>query len=325
MADVVEKFRNESVNGIPISVLKSAVQKYARRGLLEDGLCVLGLLSFFTEPRITTNVTNRLVVCMSEEVNIHEIYLPVMMMELHRKYVADRDPSVWLEMYTLLCRSRKCRLVSDAKTRWNLPPYKAKLPRLDQLHRVLLEKNGIPFCDDDREQSTAVADLGTALREHDWDGTFNVLRRLLRQAHAPRGMEKDIWGVIASAAEMRDERLVPVVGALRYFHGKLKHAERPIYMYHAILLIRHAPSLDYASQMDATVPESLEHWRRQGSRLTLKSFPGFVIDRHTTLARGESSVVFAEVGAWIPNEDKRFLNEEHRRLYHAFKVLQENV
>jgi hypothetical protein len=116
------------------------------------------------------------------------------------------------------------------------------------------------------------------------------------------------------------------VSALRYFHKKMHHVERPIYIYHAILLILNAAALDYEVPLPdvASLDLNLERWRKEGADMvTMESFPDYVIDRHTTLARNQSPVVFAEVGAWIPDEDKRFLNQEHRRMYHAFKVLQE--
>jgi hypothetical protein len=334
-ANVVEKFRNESVNGIPISVLKSAVQKYARRGLLEDGLRVLGLLSFFSEPRIITNVTNRLVVMMSEETSIQETFLPVTMKSLHEEFCRTRSHDVWLRMYALLCQGRKCRVVSDVKTRWNLPPYKGSVARLDELHRKLLAENGISPVEN---PPGTIEAFQARLSARSYE-VFDVLRVLLRsdrpgpleglsepRTRARCALEKSIWEAIERECSAVNEALSPVVSALCYFYKKMHHAERPIYIYHAVLLVLNADALDYeAPSPDIASPNlNLETWRKEGAGVTLESFPDFVIDRHTTLARNQSPVVFAEVGAWIPNEDKRFLNEEHRRLYHAFKVLQEN-
>jgi len=324
---IVETFRSESANGVPVSVLKSAIQKYARRKMLSEGLAVLGLCSYFTATRITTNIVNRLVVIMSEEINIHETMVPVLMMQLHQRYASGKDPSVWLEMYTLLCRSRKCRLVSDVKTRWNLPPYKMELSRLDQLHKVLLQQHGIKTGQVDRTETgdpgRVVANFEKGLDARDWDVTFTALRVILRQPTPPRGFEKDLWKTVQAAAERADTRLTPVITALKYFHGKMKHAERPIYLIHAVLLILHAPALGYESPLNCAVPETLNHWRKEGVSLALRSFPDFVIDRHTTLARGQSAVTFAEVGAYIPDEDKRFMSNELRSMYLEFKHLQE--
>jgi hypothetical protein len=316
--DVVETFRKESVNGIPASVLKSAIQKYARRGMLEQGNRVLGLLSYFNEQRLTTNVTNRLVVMMSEEVNIHETFLPVAMKQLHEEWTRTRSPVTWLRMYALLCRARKCRVVSDVKTRWNLPPYKGNLAHLDRLHDKLLRDNNASVSG----AHGTIAEFRSRLTEGSYDA-FDVLRVLLRGKQP----DKTIWETLSQACATTRSDLVPVVSALRYFHKQMHHAERPIYIYHAILLVLNADALDEAPRpwtepRDPT-QEDLDRWRREGATLTIASFPDYVIDRHTSMARGQSAVVFAEVGALIPDEDKRFLNEEHRRLYMAFKRLQE--
>jgi hypothetical protein len=319
--NVVSKFRNESVNGIPISVLKSAIQKYARRGLLEDGYRALGLLSFFTEARITTNITNRLVVMMSEEVNIHETFLPVAMKELHEEYARTRSAGVWLRMYALICRARKCRVVSDVKTRWNLPPYKKNVARLDRLHQRLLEEGDHDHHGDGGQAEATpgtVEDFRARLQAGSHD-VFDVLRVLLRG----KPFEKAIWEAILGVCQ---DALQPPIAALRYFHKQMHHAERPIYIYHAVLLVLNAAALDYTTPLRYANADGgdLERWRREAvETLTADSFPDYVIDRHTTLARGQSAVVFAEVGAMIPDEDTRFLDAEHRRLYKAFKVMQE--
>jgi hypothetical protein len=332
--EVTETFRKEAVNGIPISVLKSAIQKYVRRGMLEDGLRVLGLLSYFTETRITTNITNRLVVMMSEEVNIHETFLPVEMRRLHEMFLKTRDPAIWLRMFTILCSARKCRVVSDVKTRWNLPPYKGDVARLDALHEELLRLNGIA---PELDPPATIEEFRARLLRGS-ENVFAVLRVLLRDGKSDgksdgkitRGTEKAIWDTLEQACgdtkgASSNRELQPSISALRHFHKQMHHAERPIYIYHAVLLLLNASALDYShTDGSCTIDGDMAMWRREGAeKLALASFPDYVIDRHTSVARGQSAVVFAQVGALIPNEDKRFLSEENRRLYMAFKVLQE--
>lgn len=69
----------------------------------------------------------------------------------------------------------------------------------------------------------------------------------------------------------------------------------------------------------------MQHWQDQGRGLSLESFEDYVLDKHTSEGRGKSSLVFAQEGALIPDEDKRFLVEQHRQIYVDFKKLQEGM
>ncbi len=74
------RYRVESVDGIPAKLLKSAIQKFVRRGELGLGMECIGLLDtcIVHEARggklstsaksLRTNVMNRMVAMMSEEV-----------------------------------------------------------------------------------------------------------------------------------------------------------------------------------------------------------------------------------------------------------------
>ena len=66
--------------------------------------------------RIRTNITNRPVAMMTEEVNIHEVDVPILMQQLHLDWTRSRSREVWVRMFLLLLTSRKSRIVSDYKT-----------------------------------------------------------------------------------------------------------------------------------------------------------------------------------------------------------------
>ena len=132
LGELYTKFRSEkSFFGHNPGVLKSGIQKYARRAEVEKGLwcsdrngyiqfvgmgrtCVKCLFAANTRrksvrthrnnaQRIRTNMINRLVVMMSEEVNISAWWMPSKILELYQKWIENRgNPSsrkFLMEMY----------------------------------------------------------------------------------------------------------------------------------------------------------------------------------------------------------------------------------
>src|SRR5690349_19199400 len=83
------KFRNEvSFNGIKFKVLKSAIQKYARRGNFEKGIwCLIEMDLFLLAGQkakgLRTNMINRLICIMSEDIGPANYSLPVKIKELY--------------------------------------------------------------------------------------------------------------------------------------------------------------------------------------------------------------------------------------------------
>lgn len=135
--EVITKFRHESVNGISLDVLKSGLQKFCRRKEEDYGLKVLTLIEEFGEGRIMSNILNRMVVIMSEEISINNPNLPIKILELYQKVKKGDTLSIY-KMYMVLLESKKCRLISDLKTLYNLPPY-YNVKNLDEEHKKLLE------------------------------------------------------------------------------------------------------------------------------------------------------------------------------------------
>lgn len=328
---VITTFRQESVNNVHLSVLKSALQKSIRRSDWDVGLTALGYLSAFDDEtaagkRIRTNVTNRLIVCMAEEISINDWHLPIRMKALHDRWKnvrSDRALSciVWVEMFTVLTNARKCRIVSDYKTRYNLPPYKMALDRLDALHGRLLSKYGVG----DPEVTTL--ETFRSLLNQGADDCFVYVRNVLRNGKAKDlTMTLGIWTATLDA--IRSPVLKDAARSLKAFHQMMSHAEKPIYLYHAILIAlfqtRYNPQSDAdlpsaATDDSAAMAEALANRTAQHDG----AFPEYVYDRHTTEnVSKKNSLDFALEGAFVTDEDKRFLNETYRAMYVDFKRLQ---
>jgi len=172
----VKRRCEKSWNGETTGVLKSAIQKYARRGNLKKGSQALVELDLFRfleyaeyagvesilvqyvkkhkvkkpvvirgAKTIRTNMMNRLLVMGSEDVSISEHWMPSMLWNLYSRWQSERTKEksrIYLhQMYKIIVEAKKLRLISDLKTVFTLPPYyidgKKQAQLLDQIMNEL--------------------------------------------------------------------------------------------------------------------------------------------------------------------------------------------
>jgi hypothetical protein len=166
--DLYAKYRFEkSFFGYDPSVLKSGIQKYARRAEVEKGLWCLVEMDMFSllewggaaldayllkypretckntqaqAKRIRTNMVNRLVVMMSEEVNISTWWMPLKILELYQNWIKNRDNPLsqkyLVDVYLYLTSQKMIRLISDLKSVYLLPPDYVKPKQMNDLRQI---------------------------------------------------------------------------------------------------------------------------------------------------------------------------------------------
>jgi len=159
------RYRAErSFFGYDPSALKSGIQKYGRRAELEKGLWCLVELDLFSllecdgpaldeylrkypeetrkktqahARRIRTNMINRLVVMMSEEVSVSAWWMPLKIKELYQSWGVNRggpDSRKYLvDMYRHLTSQEMIRLISDLHSVYLPPPSYVKPKHQDDL------------------------------------------------------------------------------------------------------------------------------------------------------------------------------------------------
>ena len=168
IGDLYLKYQSEkSFFGYDPSVLKSGIQKYARRAEVVKGLWCLVEMDLFSflewdgtaldsylrkhpeqsrekvQRKATatrTNMINRLVVIMSEEVSISAWWMPSKILELYEKWIENRDnPSsrkYLVDMYRYLTSQKMIRLISDLKSVYLIPPDYVKPKQLKDLIQI---------------------------------------------------------------------------------------------------------------------------------------------------------------------------------------------
>jgi len=158
--------RERSFHNVDIRILKSALQKYARRAMFfPKGVWCLIELDLFSyleikphlypnnkltekqiqlnSVRIRSNMINRLIAMMSEDVGPCDSQLPSKIHSFYLQWIKYRreisSRKILIQIYHCLSNEnmKRIRLLSDLRTVYNLPEY---LTDNDSLHRQLLEK-----------------------------------------------------------------------------------------------------------------------------------------------------------------------------------------
>ena len=113
------------------------------------------------------------------------------------------------------------------------------------------------------------------------------------------------------------------ISALEWFFKKMTHQEKPIYLYHAILLLVRRQQIDWEVKVlhiDTPMAEveSLYAYHLAGRK---RPIDDYVLDIHTHRGkrRGNCLENFALEGAYVKNENIDFLQSEYREIYVMLK------
>jgi hypothetical protein len=289
--------RETSYNGVSIAVLKSALQKYARRGQLDQGLWCLAEVDLFSlveagasEPAdvrramaLRTNLLNRLIVMVPEEVAIAAWWMPPVAHRLAEAWKASRRSDTarkpLVDLYAHLTAARKVRLVSDIKSVYLLPPDHvdpARLTDLRTLHADLVRTLGLGGLYDgcDAEPEDVLDKCGVDLRAYgvrdeevrrifngvlhhlarESDHAFWWLARLIDRGRDPdgeprlQGKQNPIQGVwrLLEAFAVKGEALWGTRPVERHAHfGRLGEVVRVLHRWFDTMTHREKPTYLY--------------------------------------------------------------------------------
>jgi len=299
------KFRNEiSFNGIKFNVLKSAIQKYARRGNFEKGVwCLiemdLFLLAGDSSKALRTNMINRLICIMTEDIGPADFSLPIKIKQLYEKWQncrnTEKSRKYLIEMYWLLCKAEKIRLVSDVKAVFDLPPFNSE--QHDKLHLKIRQR--YPFLYEGWNDCKNVKEKFVEALENKSDTAFLWLRYIDDYEWVWKQLNKE--------------------NILYFFWKKMTHKERPLYLYHAICLVVYERNESVIENFKENVAELYD---RNLSGVIIE-LDDFVYDLHT--GNGKSKYKFAIDGAYVEKECKKLYNPLYRKIYHELKMLQDGI
>ena len=376
--DLYARYRVEkSYFGYDPSVLKSGFQKYARRAEVDKGLWCLVEMDLFSllewdgaalnaylksypgetrentkrqAQRLRTNMVNRLVVMMSEEVSISAWWMPVKIFELYEKWIANRGNvsscKYLVDMYFYLTSQKMIRLISDLHSVYLLPPDYVKAKQMGDLIKIHndIQKQYMDIYADqtnvghvswtvnmDRyptKLQTCIDGIIYNL-ENGCDHVFYWIRKLYefeKQDGVPQyKYAKIVWEILHRYIDRNSEYefVRDQISALEKFYNKMTHKEKPIYLYHAVLLIVRRNEIDWPSrppQIETTM-DDVDNIYSDHCKNGKMEIDDYVLDLHTKKGKkiGNCLENFALEGAYVKNENDNFLHPEYREIYILLK------
>lgn len=360
-----------SYNNYDLQTLKSGIQKYARRNIRDKGLYCLIELDLFryleseneylnkylsdflnenqsntinSVKKIRSNMINRLVVMMSEEINMSCWWLPIKVHQLYLKWQETRTTKesrkYLLELYSYINEQKMIRYISDLKSVYMLPPYYAKESKMDQLktiHQKIKEK----FSDVYNTNSQSLTDWFSFFEMKKFgseevnyyfnqliesiniksDSAFDWLSQIIELSCFKNF--KIIWRLIRKFIEHNNtcfpKEINLVIDALEFFYKKMTHKEKPIYLYHALLLLIHRDKINWDYNMYHLDFNSkyIDKMYERNLNFDTIDIDNFILDIHTKNKKNikGGKTKFALEGAYVVNENKDLLNKRYRELY----------
>lgn len=338
-------------HGHKSAVVKSALQKFTRRGKWEgalyclmelDGFKVYEVMNNLTKDAqiimrniiidrtcdetkraisIRSNMINRLVCIVFEDIGIANIQCIHDICDLYKRWIEDRTSTemtiMLMEMLYKMCKSAKIRLCSDLKTVFNLPPYYGDH---NELYEKVFSKNenySYIYQDVTTFEDTLIRCCTTTSRQR----KFDVFHAMSKELIAGVKLTK-LWKLFMKIVKKNgSEQTKELCEKCYYIYKKLKHKERPIYFYTAILILLFQ---DEILSKIITIPDTdfrqiiTNHWQRPKMQ-----FEDYVLDLHTGNT-SKSIVDFALEGSIVVNQCTKHYYPIMRFMYIYFKYLMSN-
>ncbi|CAF2020806.1 unnamed protein product [Rotaria magnacalcarata] len=343
--------RERSFHNVNIRILKSALQKYARRAMFAPKgvwcLIELDLFSYLeikpdlcpntrltrkqiqqNSVRIRSNMINRLVAFMSEDVGPCNSQLPSKIYDFYLQWIKSRrelsSRKILIQMYHCLANEniKRIRLLSDLKTVYNLPECAKES---DKLHRKLLEKfqmnELIKIMYENESQKKTKQQLYELIIEHlsmKSELAFAYLSVLFKRNDQSL-INQHLWPYLLQTSPFTHS-----TRALAFFYKTLKHKEHYLYLYHAMAFVIYEDTIRKIDQqsneiLNIDIDQLYKDHLNAETNIELDSF---VFDRHTGIATTRSE--FALEGAQVANESKELFIDKYRQMYNEFKVMMDN-
>ena len=391
--DLYARYRKEkSFFGYDPSVLKSGMQKYARRAEVEKGLWCLVEMDLFSllewggtalngylrkypketraktmtaAKRIRTNMVNRLVVMMTEEVNISAWWIPSKILELYQQWIENRGDTssrkFLVDMYWYLTSQKMIRLISDLKSVFLLPPDYVKAGQMNDLRQIHYNiQQRFP------QIYSGQAEVGTLKWEMDMgryasnlrpciegiaynlekcsDNVFYWIHKLcdlerkdwvhkknksknkkIKKFEYKYKYLKIVWEIIHRFIDENSEYefVRETICALQKFYTRMGHREKPIYLYHAVLLLVRRNEIDWNSTAPPVDTSIADVEKLYGDHLNdgKMAMDDYILDLHTKRMKWSNQCLekFAMEGAYVKNENDKFLHKDYRDIYILLK------
>jgi hypothetical protein len=320
-------------NGYPADVVKSGLQKYIRRSVLEKALYCAAELDLFKEAEntkeaegIRTNFLHRLMIIFMEDVENLALFdtihakMNLLFQERDKEDRHKEKELYWItEVVTLLVRSKKSRMCSHVRALFSTKyePLHESYPSMAPLWTALREAP--------KEASLEVhCSLFTRyMREKNLMAVYHAFQIELSEEKLPYKLfrsSKPVWFIFHQLmnplAPVKTERVRKFAEWYKEHIGGMKEG----FMCWLLPLLHELEVIPLGEEDEEQIP-SYRAANREGHTITMDDY---VLDRHTSRGRGKSLVEFAMVGALVEPQAE-FVNEMWKRFYEDGKRLEDAV
>jgi hypothetical protein len=276
--------------------------------------------------------------------------MPAKIHELYGKWCENRGDAssrkYLIDMYLYLTSQKMIRLISDLHSVYLLPPDYVKpkhMNNLTEIHYNIQKRYPAIYADQTNVgHVTWTVNIGsypTKLQpcvdgiiynlEKGSDHVFYWIKKLCeieKQEGVPQYKYlKIVWEILHGFIDRNSEYefVRDQVCALQEFYKRMTHKEKPIYLYHAVLLIVRRNEIDWTSrppQIDTTSEDVDKIYNDHLGNGKIE-IDDYVLDLHTQRGKkGEDCLEkFALEGAFVKNENDNFLRQEYREIYILLK------
>lgn len=310
------KYRNEVTwNGYTSDIMKSGLQKYIRRGLLDKAIYCAGELDLFKEAddngeTIRTNFLHRLMIIYMEDVENMSIFNKID--SLINKLFKEREKSSrnkeneeeWIyDIVYLLTYSEKARVCSHIRAVFN-SKYKKLLDVYPSIKKLWdeIEEN---YKKTDKNKSKLENDcilFKKYLREKNilccyYAFQIDMSEDKLKVKYFRSN--KPVWSIFNQLLSISDnkDRINKFVEWYKNHIGKMKEG----FLCWLFPLLYEIGVIPYGKSVELDDDEKKQNWDRNRSGETI-DIDDYVVDRHTKAGRGKGLVEFAVKGAFVENE-----------------------
>jgi hypothetical protein len=331
--------------GYKLDILKSGIQKYLRRRELDKMIwCAMEIFKFelWSENEkekkmckgIITNMLNRIIVMMDEELLFCEIERYVVLREMIEKFDKDRKNGLkyLLNICKCLSEGRICRHASDIRAYWDYRYRFDGEKKLEDMQKKVDLKGNYIDDDDDFYYIEFIENF-----EGNWDEMYYWIFKIFNRGSKTKkycfNKKKEyiykIWKILFDLPIVKENDIIKKVLDYKYNEFDKKRGERFMFLVNCIELLRdngnRVPDKEKSKKIynslincyDINLIES--SYVRKIYKYMEKSIniDDYVIDMHTSQGRkmGKNRKDFALEGCLVVNEEKEFLVKEWREYY----------
>ena len=335
-----------------LDTLKSALQKYIRRGNKEKAIrCAVDLDMFYKfEPKakgIRTNMINRLRIISCEEFCWGNPLLFKEMdnqLELWTKNRADNrveGTRAIISMVDILTKSKPVRMISFIRAAYKHGPlYKEILdnypelyeninPELLELDNTSLIKEGDPYT-----MKNLIGQFDYHFKKKSdkcvyWAFKIMNMEDKCARRYRRKGSEYILWEYLLDKLQLENSLKIPIETLFKWY--KNNKSEHWMYLINAIMVCLEYEKKSIQSNLEAHYPNivavdlSVEEIEKvmDDHKNTLFEIDDYCLDQHTSKGRSKNRgpIHFAKVGSYVEDENKEILNETYKKIYMDLKYI----